>query len=107
RSVTLPARPAALNCVVGARVLVISVLFINRIPPSHEQLLARYDFSRDFFVRTLYRAFSTHRQGLSGFGAQAYYPLRAEPGQVAAGVSAALIVFAAACLLPAGLVGDN
>lgn len=97
----LAARPAVLNWAVVAMSLAIYVPFINRVPPSHEQLVARYDFSLDFFLKTLDRAFNTHRRGLSGFGPHAYYRLRAETGQVLAAALAGLVVFVVACLLPA------
>jgi hypothetical protein len=98
----LAAKAAALNWAVTAISLAIYVPFINRIPPNHEQLAARYDFSLHFFLKTLDKAFNIHRRGLSGFGAHPYYRLLPESGQMLAAALVAAVVVIAASTLPAG-----
>jgi len=87
------ARALAVHWTAVALSLAIYVPFLNKVSPSHQQLVARYDFSQDFLVRNWRKFYELHLPGLSGVSSRAYYHLQASRWQLlAATLSAAVVV---------------
>ncbi|HYM09546.1 MAG TPA: hypothetical protein VEU62_02375 [Bryobacterales bacterium] len=84
--------------VMGAA-FVVYVSFISKAPPSHNQIRARYDFSRDFLINNWRKFYHYHLEGMSGFGPHAYYRVHASAGQILAAAFVVLIVALGAWLL--------
>ncbi len=89
----LALKTVAIHWTITALSLAVYVPFLNKVSPSHQQLVARYDFSQDFLVRNWRKFYDLHLPGISGIGSRAYYHLQPSPWQlIAAALSAVLVV---------------
>lgn len=88
----LAAKAVAMHWVVIAALGAAYVRLVNRVPPSHQQLVARYDLSHEFLVRNWHK-FLLHLRGMSGFGHDAYYHVGPGLWQVVAAAAAVVVVW--------------